>query len=294
MSVSDEEARRKTTSDAAQEQIDANTKKRKREQADEDSRYLAERDAKREAAHAGVVDELKNRHKIKDPHTGKDTTTWDQVLDEADRLLNPKTNTTVNWTSMMLELLASFKMLFTAIKVSREQLMGKASLPVKHFLAEKVWHKTIDFLLDKIKGHPELELDPLHHNVSLDKNGKLVIAPLKDTKGNDLKDPLGPDGAPIADDARRLNASFKVLTKMWLLENGFREQQGNPGSYVFHRPTKNGAVPIVDGKPLKEGEPLTSKLFDDINADHTTSLANFLRTNVGLEYKSDYVSQTTP
>ncbi|MBI2786440.1 MAG: hypothetical protein HYX60_09130, partial [Legionella longbeachae] len=241
---------------ANKEAFDTLTEKRKKDFDNETAAYREKLAAERQVAYAAERDKLANKDKFRDPHSGHETTYWEDVLKKADAAINAEQAAYNDWRNAMTSLLSMFSQLNKAMSISIDKTIGIFTLPAKEFLKEKLWHKGgnlfgilpyrgfKDFLLDKIKGEPKLDLPALQQKVQF-KEGKVDIEKLK-IDNKDIEDPY----------QEKLNQTFEILVNTWLLENGYKK--GSEGKHF----DINGIA-------------LDKEKFDALNKNPDSSLTQF-------------------
>ncbi|MCE0723685.1 MULTISPECIES: hypothetical protein [Legionella] len=248
------------------DRINKEESKKKQDESLEAARF------KHQQEWAKVMDELREKHKSISKKTGKESTLWEDVMAEADDVINSEQTSINDWRSNMMSLLNFFSRLNKAMNTSSTQVAGEAvdrikkathEIPIVRSIThpkEFIYEGLKSAILHKIKGDKDISVDGFKQKVTF-KDGKVDIAPLTDKNGNPLpkqRDQYGRETENEADKA------FKKLVDLWLQEN----------DYVMDSQTK-----IYKHYP--DGTPLTQKDFDELHK----GLGKFLKETASFKFE---------
>ncbi|CAM2905412.1 hypothetical protein [Legionella worsleiensis] len=211
---------------------------------------LMERHRTRADVRAQEMDLLAKESKVIDPHTGRESTLMDIVINEAERALNADVNAYNDWRSAMMKLWNIYGHLAKAIDQSiHETIAAPALYKLSDALAQGS-----EVLNNIFRSDPEADLPALEHLVSVNEQGQLAIEPLtrsdNGTKTSQLLDNL-----------------FKHGVVAWLDNCGYK-------------PTDE------TNSQFKKGDQILDKAgFKALNNNPETSLKNYLSDAPELEFR---------
>lgn len=224
---------------------------------------------------AKFMDDLRNKHKLKNRREGGPETYWQEVDQLADSMINSEQNAFNDWRSNMMSLLNMLTKLNKAINISVDQVGGELVDYVKTKTKnvpligaifhpnERIYQSIKAAIMHRlIKGVGDIASPVLDHKVTF-KDGKVNIADL-------TRD----DGVPLSKD-NEANKAFKLFVDLWLEENGYEPILNPPG-------TPRGTPVAYKNKTT--GALLDEDVFNDLNNDPNTSFSSFLKANAKLKY----------
>jgi hypothetical protein len=229
---------------------DSNEKQRDLDYAQEVNRRLQE---SRQALEK-YRNVLRNKGKVMG-EDGKESSLWQEIDHFAKRLIDPRRNSTSDWYSCIMEVLALCSMINEAIATSTMKNLGQAFEKLRDSkygskadqFKEAAWAHTKSWFCDKLSGGKKIDTPSLIHNVTF-KDGKVEIADLRRSDAYNM----------AADNLA--NEAFISLTRMWLRENGYEPHPDPKQEGVWvHSDTK---VPMEqnDFEELKKNHPLATFL----------------------------------
>lgn len=228
--------------------------------------YQREQRLKREMQHARDLEELKNKH-IKTPGDDRHPaeTLWDHAMKVASGAINAgDVNSTHDFRSSMMALLAMYGKMVEAGSVSAEQTFGEfyeRKLRDKYGIPlSEAWIGAKSAIRNAIRGNPDIDIPAFQHNLTF-KDGKVEIADL-----------VRKDGVPFSKE-NEINLAFKALVNAWMIENDY--------------------TPVGDGKFRHvDGAELTEEKFNELKP----SLGEFLEKleNNDLAYEAYEPSSYSP
>ena len=213
--------------------------------------YRAAVQRSREDARAKAQDELENEGKFIDPHTGRETTHWNDTIEKAKSALNTEVRAYDDWRAAMLGLLNLYASLNRAIAHS---LNANIYTPVARLPVDYGILPLYDKISELLKSGPEVVLPALQHQVEFTEDNKLKIAPLtRSDKGTETG---------------LLDKLFAKGIHMWLENAGYTPDPDNQGQFV----DVHGAV-------------LTKDQFDTLKADPDQGLDHFLTNYSEVQFR---------
>ncbi|KTD68330.1 MULTISPECIES: hypothetical protein [Legionella] len=236
---------------------------------------------------AKFMDDLRNKHKLKNRREGGPETYWQEVDQLADSMINSEQNAFNDWRSNMMSLLNMLTKLNKAINISVDQVGGELVDYVKTKTKnvpyigaifhpnERIYQSIKAAIMHKlIKGVGDIASPVLDHKVTF-KDGKVHIADLtRADTGASLGDKKTADGR-LVKEQNEANKAFKVFVDLWLEENGYEPILNPPG-------TPRGTPVAYKNKTT--GALLDEDVFNDLNNDPNTSFSSFLKANAKLKY----------